>query len=154
MTTTAPKTWDLTTETAQEHFLQHVSLLRLSGQRPLFQQVDESRSTDQNAMFYALYRDIAHQAEDQTDLDIRRFCKLHFGVPILRRDSEKFRERYDQTIKTNLTYEQKLLSMDILDVTSLMGKKQGSEYIDTIVREYSQLGFALAHPSERETCGA
>lgn len=150
MTAARPRVWDLTTETAQASFLQHIGMLRLTGKKPLFKELEEGRSTDQNAMFYALYRDIADQSQDQTEIDVRRYCKLHYGVPIMRRESEKFRERYDQVIRDNLTYEQKILAMDILDVTSLMNKRQGTEYIDTIIREYSTLGFSLIHPSEKE----
>lgn len=140
--------WDLSTETVQENFLQFVAQMRLTGKRPVFELVKEKRSLDQNSMIYALYQQIAAQAGDQTVNDVRRECKLRYGVPILRVGNEKFKTMYDKAIRDSLTYEEKLEAMDILPVTRLMTKEQGTEFIDTVLREYSKNGYALAHPSE------
>jgi len=94
-------------------------------------------------MVYAIYKQIADQVDDSTVVDIKRECKLRLGVPILRASNEKFKAVYDKSIRPYLTYEEKLLAMDILPVSSLMTKQQCSEYIDTMIRDYSALGYAV-----------
>ena len=109
--------------------------------------VPEARSLDQNEMIHALYKQIAEQKPDETFNEIRCFCKLHYGVPIMRRDDDVFRYVYDKAFKP-LDYEFKLKAMEQWPVTSKMSKKQGTEYIDTIIREFSKEGYSLIHPSE------
>jgi len=140
--------FDLSTESAITAFLDFVGQFRLTGKRPVFELVPEKRSLDQNAMFYALYSQIAAQAGDQSVKDVRRECKLTIGVPILRASDPEFKALYDKCIKDALTYEEKLASMDVLPVTRRMDKKQGTEYIDTILRDYSKQGYALINPNE------
>jgi hypothetical protein len=142
------QTWDLSSETVQQNFLVHVSNLRLAGKPVRVQFVPEKRSLDQNAMIYALYKQIAEQLEDQSIQDIRRECKLRHGVPILRTGDPKFKAMYDKAIRGNLNYEEKLQAMDYLPVTRLMSKEQGTEFIDVVIREYSQQGLCLLSPSE------
>lgn len=129
------------------NFLSFVTQMRLAGKRPIVEVLPERRSLDQNAMIYALYQQIAEQSEGEQIVDIRRECKLRYGVPIMRAGSEEFRYVYDRAIKP-LDYEFKLRAMDWLPVTSQMGKAQATEYIDTVIREYSQRGLSLVHPSE------
>ncbi len=140
--------WDLSSEAAVTNFLAFVAQLRLAGKRPLFEQVPEKRSLDQNSMIYALYEQIASQAQDQSLIDVRRECKLRHGVAILRAGNDKFKALYDRCMKGVLTYEEKLEAMDILPVTRLMTKEQGTAYIDSIIREYSRQGYSLVSPSE------
>lgn len=143
--------FDLSSETAQSNFLQFVGQMRLAGKRPVFELVPEKRSLDQNDMIHALYQQIASQKQDETFREIRAHCKLHHGVPILRRDSEQFRVKYDRLVKPRFEYQEKLDLMDWFPVTSLMSKTQGTEYIDTLIREFSKQGVSLIHPSEAES---
>lgn len=129
------------------NFLSFITQMRLAGKRPIVEVVPERRSLDQNAMIYALYQQIAEQVEGEQIVDIRRECKLRYGVPIMRAGSEEFRYVYDRAIKP-LDYEFKLRAMDWLPVTSKMSKAQATEFIDTVIREYSQRGLSLVHPSE------
>lgn len=146
--TKAANNWTLT-QASLPNFVEFVSHQFLAG-RPAVKVkiVPEKRTTDQNSMIYALYGQIAAQCEDQSVIDIRRECKLNYGVPILRASDEVFREVYDNSIMHNLTYDQKLLAMDYMDVTSRMNKKQGTEFIDTVIREYSKRGISIVHPGE------
>jgi len=146
--------FDLSTESAITSFLAFVSQHRLSGKKPIFELVPEKRSLDQNSMFYALYQQIAQQAADQSVNDVRRECKLRHGVPILRAGDAEFKALYDKAILHALTYEEKLEAMDILPVTRRMSKEQGTEYIDSILREYSRQGYALINPYEQESLRA
>ena len=103
------------------------------------------RTHAQNTMMFALYGDIARQSEDKSVLDVRRECKLHYGIPILRGADPDFCTWYDKSLK-GLNYEDKLLLMSYMDVTSLFNVDQGTEYINTILQEYGKKGFALEDP--------
>lgn len=104
--------------------------------------VPEKRSVDQNALIYALYQEVAAQKEDESITDIRRMCKLHFGVPILRAANEEFRYVYDHAIKP-LDYEFKLRAMDWLPVTSKMNKTQAGDFINAVIREFASQGIFI-----------
>ncbi len=95
------------------------------------------RTLSQNAMIYALYAKAAQRREGETSVTIRRHCKLHFGVPMLRCEDSEFRENWDSCIMNNLTYEQKLEIMDFYPVTSRMNTDQESRYIDDILCEFN-----------------
>lgn len=108
----------------------------------------EKRSLDQNAMIYAMYGEIAKQREDMTVRDVRHLCKLEIGVPILRAHDPDFCAFYDKGMKKTLNYEEKLEAMRFLPVTSLMNKKQGAEYITSMIRYWSQQGVYIQMPED------
>lgn len=93
------------------------------------------RSVDQNAISHAWYQQLARELREDDELGWKCYCKLHFGVPILRAENDEFREAYDGAIK-GLTYEQKLGVMRLLPVTSLMTKAQLSKYLELVQAEF------------------
>ena len=103
------------------------------------------RSLDQNALQWVWATEAARQYGDRTALEVQREWKLVHGVPILRSENEAFREKYDKHVKP-LTYEEKLAFMDLIDVTSIMGVRQMTEYQDTVQRECLQNGLRLTDP--------
>lgn len=106
------------------------------------------RSTDQNRLSHLWYGEIAEQLGDQTQEEVRGYCKLTIGVPILRAENETFRERYDAVVKP-LSYAQKLaLMMEPLDmpVTRLMRTPQMTEYLERIVQHFGEQGVVLTQP--------
>ena len=120
---------------------------RLLDDKPVTLQVmGEDRTMRQNAMINALYGDIARAIDGKTVLDVRCECKLHYGIGILKAASPAFCTMYDDGIKNNLTYEDKLKLMNYMDVTSLFTKEQASDYIDTIIQQYGEQGVPLADP--------
>lgn len=96
----------------------------------------KGRSLDQNAISHAWYEQVAAELREDTALGVKRFCKLHFGVPILRAEDEEFRAAYNGALLRTLSYEQKLLAMDVLPVTSRMSVKQLSAYLDAMQQHY------------------
>lgn len=76
----------------------------------------DQRSMAQNKLVNVWYKDIAEQMDD-TFLNIRRQCKLNYGVPLLRAKSEMLDWLYSQTID-KLRYEKRLIAMDGFDITS------------------------------------
>lgn len=140
--------WTLDDDFKVKCFNEHVTNMRLAGKPPTVEFVQPLRSLDQNAMTWSLYTQIAEQKQDESINEIQHHCKLHYGVPILRRDNVKFQAMYDKAFRDVLEYEEKLAAMEFLPVTRLMNKTQCSEYLDTIIREYSKQGYFLTHPSE------
>lgn len=107
----------------------------------------KERTLDQNALWFAMYQRIAQMTQIGDVDDARRYCKLHFGVPIMRRDCEEFRDGWNR-IFLHLPYEEKLRLMgecslmgpDGFPVTRLFNRKQGIEYTDRIVAEFAGRG--------------
>ena len=101
-----------------------------------------NRSLDQNAL-YAVWVDQVVKELGEYDHDgVRRFCKLHFGVPILRAEDDWFRELYDRAIKAH-DYETKLQIMDMIDVTSRMKKDQMTRFLEAMQLHYVERGVML-----------
>ena len=103
------------------------------------------RSNPQNKLGHKWYGEIAAQLGDQTALDVKKYCKLHFGVPIMRAASEIFRDEYDRVLR-RLPYETKLALMAFYPVTSIMTTKQETEYLEAIRDEFIGKGFRLTDP--------
>lgn len=92
----------------------------------------------------------AQQQGDQTAEEYRGYCKLHFGVPILRNENEIFREKYDRIIRP-LDYPTKLECMMLpLDfpITRLMTTGQKHRYLNDVRDHFQGLGFKLTIPEE------
>lgn len=106
------------------------------------------RSTDQNRLQRLWCKEVSEQLGDQTPEEVRGYCKLTMGVPILRAEVEAFRVAYDRTVRP-LPYETKLaMMMEPLDlpVTRLMTVSQKIRYLDHMHRHFSELGLALTDP--------
>lgn len=129
----------------QKTMLEHIARMRIANKVPVvtIEEQGVKRSIPQNSLIYALYDDIQGQQEGETAQTVMRYCKLTIGVPILRAEDEKFRKLYDKTIRATLNYEEKLEAMDILPVTRLMTKAQGTDYIDQIIHHYSANGIYI-----------
>lgn len=97
----------------------------------------KNRSYEQNAISHAWYQELAAKLPEDDALGWKCFCKLHFGVPILRAEDDDFRESYDGTIKA-MSYEQKLQVMRILPVTSLMTTNQLSRYLEAMQEHFRE----------------
>jgi len=100
------------------------------------------RSGAQNAATHVLYEMIAQAFPHDDAAGWKRYCKLHFGVPILRAEAPDFREAYDKSIKP-LPYETKLAVMAYWPVTSIMDRSQIARYIDAIRADFEPRGVIL-----------
>lgn len=110
----------------------------------------KDRTLDQNALWFALYQRIAEMTQIGDVEDARRYCKLHYGVPIMRRDDADFRDGWNRMF-LHLTYEQKLELMgpcaifgpDGFPVTRLFNRVQGVLYTDRIVEAFTDRGVVF-----------
>lgn len=108
------------------------------------------RSLAQNRLQHKWFRELEEQG-DQRAKDYRAYCKLNFGVPILRSADDDFREKYDLVIMP-CPYPAKLAMMvEPFDfpVTRLLSVKQTIQYLDDIYGHYTKHGFQLTAPEER-----
>lgn len=108
------------------------------------------RSTKQNRLSRQWMLDIARDLEGWTAEEARGYCKLHFGIPILRAENEAFALEYDAVVRP-LPYEMKIKLMMVpfdFGVTRLMSVKQQTAYLDAISRHFSELGVVLTDPGD------
>ena len=113
----------------------------------VIKKASRSRSLSQNRTQWQWFRDAESQG-DQKAWEYRAYCKLHFGVPILRRDSPEYRAKYDRIIRP-MPYEQKLeLMVEPFDfpVTSAMNIAQHGAFLDEVKQHFEGLGFQLTNP--------
>ena len=109
----------------------------------------ETRSEKQNNLMHKWYSELAKHTGNGLAHETR-YCKLHFGVPIVRLKDNDYRRLYNKAI-LNLTYEEKLEMMDIWPVTRkpYMKTKMMAEYLTEIDRYASGThGFVLTHPED------
>ena len=107
----------------------------------------KDRTLDQNALWFSLYQRIAQMTQIGDVEDARRYCKLHFGVPIMRNECPEFRDGWNR-IFLHLDYEQKLELMgacsifgpDGFPVTRLFNRAQGCKYTEDIIANFSGQG--------------
>lgn len=104
------------------------------------------RTADQNALIHVWFAQIARELREDDSAGWKAYCKLHHGVPILRLDSD-FRDLYDATFKL-MSYEQKLLAIRLLPISSTMSKEQLSKYAESIQADFAKRGVVLEFPAE------
>jgi len=111
----------------------------------------KKRGLAANALSHVWYGDIAKVWHESADY-AKAFCKLHYGVSILRAECEGFRALYDKAIKNNLSYPEKLEAMKILPVTRLMDKDQMCRYLNAMQSELARadMSVILTTPAESE----
>ncbi|AZO39692.1 hypothetical protein EJ076_34985 [Mesorhizobium sp. M7D.F.Ca.US.005.01.1.1] len=113
------------------------------------------RTTAQNRLQRKWMTEIAEQMPDEKAEYWRGYCKLRFGVPMLRAENEEFRAKYDAVVKP-LSYEQKIAIMSEpldLPVTRIMTTKQKTAYLDEIFRHFSEQGVILTIPDDPSLIG-
>lgn len=105
------------------------------------------RSVDQNRLQRKWLLEAQEQG-DQTAEEYRGYCKLHFGVPILRAENEEFREVYDRLVRPREYHEKLELMMVPMDlpVTRIMTTKQKTRYLDMMHNFFIEQGFLLTEP--------
>ncbi|WP_375568721.1 hypothetical protein ABWH92_12195 [Ahrensia marina] len=125
----------------------HGLLMRMEVPLTVSYAKGDGRSKAQNALAFRWYQDIAGQLGDRTHEDVRAHCKLHHGIPIMRRDDEVYRTEYDRVFKP-MAYEAKLHAIRVFDlpVTRNMRVKQMVEFMDAVSREFSAIGVTLTDP--------
>lgn len=94
-----------------------------------------TRTLKQNAWINKAYEMLEKQG-DMTSVEYRRLCKFKLGLQILFQDDPESATRW-RTMYKWLNYEDKLLTMDIVPVTSLFSPDQGAQYINAMIIEFN-----------------
>lgn len=115
----------------------------------------EKRSNDQNRLQRLWINEAAEQDTiGMTAEEYRAYCKLHFGVPMLRNENDTFLAMYDEKIRDRVppySYEQKLEFMALpwdMHVTRLMTIKQHDKYLNMMHDHFTSLGMILTIPND------
>jgi hypothetical protein len=114
-------------------------------------QADKVRSNAQNNLQRLWHLEASAQLGDESPEEKRAYCKLHFGVPILRAENDEFKAEYDRVIRP-MPYETKLSLMRVpfdFPVTRLMTKKQKTKFLDAMYHHYTSLGVRLTYPDDQ-----
>ncbi len=132
-----PKSWTINSDSSLSEFTAKVRELYEEHKYITFAapRIGKDRTLSANALSHVWYG----QADKQLGQQIgtaRNFCKLHFGIPILRYEDAEFQEMYDQVIKHNC-YELKLKIMAYWPVTSLMSREQMARYLTAVQVHYA-----------------
>lgn len=111
----------------------------------------KKRSLAQNDLQHKWLTEITYQLPDDDYEGWRTYCKLHFGVPILRAENPEFKEAYDEVIRP-LPYELKLKRIRQLDfpVSRRMTTKQFTKYLDDMHAHFTKQGVVLTDPEREE----
>ena len=109
----------------------------------------KNRNNAQNRLINKCYTDIGKDPKGSGYAYERGFYKFNLGCPILVRDSEDFAEFYN-TLLEMYEYEEmiKVMSTNIISVSSIMNVKQCSEYIDNIYQSAHERGIHLSKPED------
>jgi hypothetical protein len=135
----------LSHERAREMVMNTISKLPLSDKTLItIGKVSSNRTDAQNKLSFSWYKAISEQT-GETPAEARAYCKLHFGVAVLREGSKKFREFWDGL---DMPYESQLVAMEYLPVTRLFTTRQFTEYLGAIEHFYNQEGVVLPHPED------
>lgn len=137
------ETWKVTDARTLTGFIARATKVAEENEEVTFSwRVGRNMSEDQRKMTFELYSRIGHQLYGGDIDQARAECKLHHGVPIMRRDNVDYNHKYMQVI-IGLDYDIKLsLMLPPLEfpVTSCMGIRQCREYIDLVIKKYTELG--------------
>lgn len=137
------ETWKVKDASSLTGFLARAQKVCEENEQVTFSwRVGKDMSDDQRKMTFELYSRIGQQLYGGDMQHARAECKLTIGVPIMRRDDVEYRDKYNKVILP-LDYDTKLsLMLPSLEfpVTSCMKIKQCREYIDTVIKVYTEKG--------------
>ena len=115
--------------------------------RLVIEEAEDVRTLDQNRLQRLWCKEAAQQGDCDAEW-YRGYCKYHFGIAILCRDSEAYRDACKRVLGS-LGYEQRIeLMMEPHDypVTRGMTKAQKTEYLDRCWQHFTGLGMRLTDP--------
>lgn len=99
------------------------------------------RSLPQNSLWAVFYGLIGKEL-GQTSVEVKKECKLNYGIPIYCEQDEGFKRMWQQLFEP-LSYEMQLSAMKHIGVTRELNKTNGVIYTETLQREYAKQGIQL-----------
>jgi hypothetical protein len=96
----------------------------------------KSRTLPQNSISHIWYSNVATKEGEYTATEVKRLCKLHIGLNILRGADKEYNDKCAMFIDP-LPYGHKLLAMDFFPVTSFFDSEQFNTYLDGMRKNYA-----------------
>lgn len=99
---------------------------------------EKQKRTDPQSDLQFVWYTIAEQQGDMTASEYRALCKLNFGVPILCRDDDEYRQEFNENVGCfDDEVQLSILKSKVIKypVTSIMNDAQMSEYL-SLVKNY------------------
>ena len=93
------------------------------------------RSLSLNALSHIWYAKVAKDEGEYDEEEVKCLCKYNKGLGILRGDDEDFNE-YCVMVIDHLPYENKVLAMRYIPVTSMMNNEQMMRYMIAVQANY------------------
>lgn len=107
------------------------------------------RTKGQNSLQHKWYAEAAEQLRDHTAGEYKCYCKITFGVPILRGSDEGFNAMWEKRV-SHLPREQQMELVEFISVTSLLSSKEKSLYLDQTQRFLIERGVHLTIPEDKK----
>lgn len=152
MTKKIKRTWVVETDDQRLKHMTHLSQKPLPYTATDKEGAEKDKSTPQNSLNHKWLTEVAQQNQQHSREEYRGICKLHCGVPVLRRDSEEYREAYDRLIKPMDYWSKVEYMMAPLDfpVTRGMTDDQMREYLHATHRLLTEkFNAVLTQPKDR-----
>ena len=99
------------------------------------------RSLSQNSLWAVWYKQIGKEL-GQTSVEIKKECKLNYGVPIYCEQDKGFARMWQKLFEP-LSYGMQLSAMKHIGVTRELNKTNGVIYTETLQREYAKNNILL-----------
>ena len=115
--------------------------------RELVERIVFKRTLEQNALYYKWISEISKQTKEG-EIEVRRFVKFTFGLPIIFRTMPEHGELCKRRLGA-MDYDEKLKLMDLFAVSSLMKTSEMTEYMEQIEMFYRAKGVQLTHPEDK-----
>ena len=111
----------------------------------------QMRSNALNSLAACYYKTVSDR-EGDSEIDVKAFCKLHFGIQVLEGQASEYEEKptnvnYNARVAVDLLYDinffqmnyaTKLEFMKNYNITSLMNKETFCKYLNEVERHYSE----------------
>jgi hypothetical protein len=139
----------INSDSSEIAFISWVKKLRAEHKYITFDypKIGPERSLSSNALSHVWYAFADRMLDDHESGDARRYCKLHFGVPMLRAEVSEYLQSYNKYVMS-FDYEDKIKIMDYWPVTSRMSRDQMNRYMTSV-----QYYFAAEHGLVLESKG-
>jgi len=133
----------LTTERDRQNAASMLSGFCLDGKNYVvtIKETKLTRKDSQNRLSHVWYGQISKE-RGYKKTEAHTLCKLEFGIPIMKRDFDGFATHWAE-LERNLSYEQILYQVKLMDVTSILGVKQMAEYLTDMQTHWAEEGIIL-----------
>jgi len=111
----------------------------------------EKRGLSANAQQHLWYSKVAKHYGDRSALEVKNFCKVALGLPILLNSAlhgDKMEFLLHKLDYYKHSHESKMRLIQCLEVTSLFNTAESKEYMENMIFYYNDLGINIGFKDE------